>query len=44
MTNKTRIPCEVYSRITGYYRPVMSWNEGKSQEFKDRKTFDIKTI
>ncbi len=32
---------EVYSRITGYYRPVQNWNTGKSQEFKDRKLYDI---
>ena len=32
---------EVYSRITGYYRPVQNWNEGKSQEFKDRRLYDI---
>ncbi len=32
--------CEVYSRITGYYRPVKNWNDGKSQEFKDRKLYD----
>ena len=36
-------PTEVYSRITGYYRPVQNWNAGKSQEFKERKTYDIKT-
>ena len=35
-------PTEVYSRITGYYRPVQNWNDGKSQEFKDRKVYDIK--
>lgn len=35
--NKT----EVYSRITGYYRPVQNWNDGKSQEFLDRKTYSI---
>ena len=35
--NKT----EVYSRITGYYRPVQNWNDGKSEEFKERKTYDI---
>ncbi len=34
---------EVYSRITGYYRPVQNWNDGKSQEFKDRKVYDIGT-
>ncbi len=31
---------EVYSRITGYYRPVQNWNEGKLQEYKDRVTYD----
>jgi len=34
-------PAEVYSRITGYYRPVQNWNDGKSQEFKDRKLYDV---
>ena len=33
---------EVYSRITGYYRPVQNWNEGKSQEYKDRRSYDLK--
>ena len=32
---------EVYSRITGYYRPVQNWNDGKAHEFKDRRTYDI---
>ena len=32
---------EVYSRITGYYRPVKNWNDGKTQEFKERKVYDI---
>ena len=34
---------EVYSRITGYYRPVQNWNEGKTKEFKDRKVYNIET-
>ncbi len=34
-------PTEVYSRITGYYRPVQNWNDGKAQEFRQRKTYDI---
>ena len=34
---------EVYSRITGYYRPVQNWNDGKAQEFKDRRTYDVGT-
>ena len=32
---------EVYSRITGYYRPVQNWNEGKTQEYKERKLYNI---
>ncbi len=32
---------EVYSRITGYYRPVQNWNDGKAQEFKQRKTYQV---
>lgn len=32
---------EVYSRITGYYRPVQNWNDGKSQEYKDRKNYQV---
>jgi anaerobic ribonucleoside-triphosphate reductase len=35
-------PCEVYSRIVGYLRPVQQWNKGKQQEFKDRKEFKVK--
>jgi len=34
-------PCEVYSRIVGYLRPVQQWNEGKQEEFKQRKEFKI---
>lgn len=41
MKKKKVIPCEVYSRIVGYYRPVSQWNKGKVQEFKNRKYFDI---
>ncbi|SFR76422.1 ribonucleoside triphosphate reductase [Anaeromicropila populeti] len=32
---------EVYSRITGYYRPVQNWNEGKTQEYKNRKVYQM---
>ncbi len=32
---------EVYSRITGYYRPVQNWNDGKAQEYKDRKVYNV---
>lgn len=34
---------EVYSRITGYYRPVQNWNDGKAEEFKNRKTYNVET-
>ena len=34
---------EVYSRITGYYRPVQNWNDGKTQEYENRKTYQIST-
>ena len=34
---------EVYSRITGYYRPVQNWNDGKLAEFRERKTYDPAT-
>lgn len=37
-------PCEVYSRIVGYLRPVVQWNSGKQQEFKERKTFKLRNI
>ena len=33
---------EVYSRITGYYRPVQNWNDGKTQEYKNRKLYDTR--
>ena len=36
-------PTEVYSRITGYYRPVQNWNAGKTQEYKERKEYVIET-
>ncbi len=34
---------EVYSRITGYYRPVQNWNAGKTQEYKERREYNIET-
>lgn len=34
---------EVYSRITGYYRPVQNWNDGKTQEYKNRKLYEVET-
>ena len=39
----TEQPCEVYSRVVGFYRPIKQWNAGKQEEFKERKTFNVKT-
>ena len=36
----TGTPCEVYSRVVGYLRPVQSWNKGKKEEFGMRKHFE----
>jgi anaerobic ribonucleoside-triphosphate reductase len=36
-TEKKRTPCEVYSRVCGYLRPVQQWNDAKVAEFNDRK-------
>lgn len=34
-------PLTVYSRVTGYYTPISSWNKGKQQEYKDRKKYSM---
>ncbi len=34
---------EIYSRVCGYFRPVKNWNKGKKEEFKDRKTYVVRT-
>jgi hypothetical protein len=39
-----RVPCEVYSRVVGYLRPVQSWHDGKRQEFEERQTFVIEGV
>lgn len=38
---KIIIPAEVYSRVSGYFRPVAQWNNGKKEEFKDRKMLEF---
>ncbi len=40
MNEEQRTPCEVYSRIVGYIRPVDQWNDGKKEEFNDRLTYE----
>ena len=39
--SEMRQKAEVYSRITGYYRPVQNWNDGKAQEYKNRTLYDV---
>ena len=39
-----KVPCEVYSRIVGYLRPVQNWNKGKQQEFKERQTYKVEGV
>lgn len=36
-----RVPCEIYSRIVGYLRPIQNWNDGKRKEFVDRRMFRL---
>jgi len=35
---------EVFSRVTGFFRPVQSWNKGKAAEFKDRKKYNLEAV
>ena len=44
MKQNRRIPCEVYSRIVGYLRPLQSWSKHKQLEFSERKTYVIEHI
>jgi hypothetical protein len=41
MNNKCEV--EVFSRVTGFFRPVQSWNKGKVEEFKQRKTYNVES-
>lgn len=42
--DKCNSDCEVYSRIVGYLRPVDAWNDGKKEEWKNRKTYEVSSI
>jgi anaerobic ribonucleoside-triphosphate reductase len=39
--NAKGTPCETYSRIVGYFRPVKDWNKGQAEQYKDRVNFDV---
>lgn len=41
MAGKCGRTTEVYSRVTGYHRPVRNWNRGKQEEFKDRLPYHV---
>lgn len=41
--NETKCNVEVFSRVVGFFRPVQAWNKGKTEEFKDRKEYNIET-
>jgi len=41
MNQHVRQPCEIYSRVNGYLRPVSQWNDAKIEEFKDRRFFKL---
>ena len=38
---KCKEKCEVYSRVTGYFRPMANWNKGKQEEFRERKAYRV---
>lgn len=38
-----RIPCEIYSRVVGYFRPTSEWNAAKKEEFNDRVPYKLDT-
>lgn len=38
------VPCEIYSRVVGYFRPTNHWNKGKQEEFKERKSLIIPEV
>ena len=42
LSDEERQPCEVWTRVMGYHRPVQSFNIGKKGEFEERKYFDVK--
>jgi hypothetical protein len=41
---KKKIPCEIYDRVCGYFRPVTQFNPGKKSEFKERKRYTQEEI
>lgn len=44
MSSSIQVPAEVYSRISGYFRPVNQWNKGKQEEFTNRATVNVNLL
>ena len=44
MEENKRQPCEIYSRINGYFRPIQSWNDAKKSEWEARVNFSLNKI
>lgn len=44
MSSSIKIPAEVYSRVSGYFRPVNQWNKGKQEEFRNRATVSVSAL
>jgi len=44
MSKSIKIPSEIYSRVSGYYRPVNQWNKGKREEFACRTTLVLRSL
>jgi hypothetical protein len=36
-----KVPCEVFSRVCGYFSPVSNWHKGKRQEYSERLSFRV---
>ena len=41
---ETKIPVLTYSRVSGYYNPVIAFNKGKREEFSERKTITLEGV
>ena len=43
-SNELRVPCIVYARVVGYYRPTFTWNDGRVAEWEERELIDVNDI
>ena len=40
-TENIKVPCDIYSRVVGYFQPVRQWNPGKQEEYKNRLEYKV---